>query len=76
MRSASVLGVEANVLWMQLLPMQAVGIVIALLPPSSGERWKKRGRALTALWKRKINISEDGRQCRTKRPYQAEPVLV
>lgn len=30
MRSASVLGIEANVLWMKLLPMQAVGIGIAL----------------------------------------------
>lgn len=31
MRSASVLGVDANVLWMQLLPMQLVGIVIAFV---------------------------------------------
>ncbi|MDD3404409.1 MAG: citrate:proton symporter [Hespellia sp.] len=30
MRAASVLGVEANVLWAKLMPMQAVGIVIAL----------------------------------------------
>lgn len=30
MRTASVLEIEANVLWMKLLPMQAVGIVIAL----------------------------------------------
>ena len=30
MRSASVLGIDANVLWMKLLPMQLVGIVIAL----------------------------------------------
>ncbi|MDO4264857.1 MAG: citrate:proton symporter [Eubacteriales bacterium] len=29
MRSATVLGVDPNVLWMQLIPMQAVGIVIA-----------------------------------------------
>lgn len=31
MRSATVLGIEPNALWMKLLPMQAVGIVIALL---------------------------------------------
>lgn len=30
MRAASVLEMESNVLWMKLLPMQAVGIVIAL----------------------------------------------
>ena len=30
MRAASVLGIEANVLWRELMPMQAVGIVIAL----------------------------------------------
>lgn len=30
MRSASVLEIDANVLWMKLLPMQVVGIVIAL----------------------------------------------
>lgn len=30
MRTASVLGIEANVLWLKLLPMQIVGIVIAL----------------------------------------------
>ncbi len=31
MRSATVLGIEPNALWMKLLPMQAVGIVIAFL---------------------------------------------
>lgn len=30
MRAASVLGIEANVLWAELLPMQAVGIVVSL----------------------------------------------
>lgn len=30
MRSASVLEIDANVLWMKLLPMQVVGVVIAL----------------------------------------------
>ena len=30
MRSATVLGIEANDLWIKLMPMQAVGIVIAL----------------------------------------------
>lgn len=31
MRSATVLGIEPNELWMKILPMQAVGIVIALV---------------------------------------------
>ena len=31
MRAASVLSIEANVLWKELMPMQAVGIVIALV---------------------------------------------
>ena len=31
MRAASVLGIEANVLWRQLMPMQAVGLVIAFV---------------------------------------------
>ncbi|MCD8011527.1 MAG: hypothetical protein LUF34_12405, partial [Lachnospiraceae bacterium] len=31
MRSASVLGIEANVLWRELLPIQAVGIVLAFV---------------------------------------------
>lgn len=31
MRAASVLSMEANVLWRQLMPMQAVGILIALV---------------------------------------------
>lgn len=30
MRAASVLGIEANVLWAELMPMQIVGIIIAL----------------------------------------------
>ena len=44
MRAASVLGVEANVLWMKILPMQAVGIVIALFTAFFwGMMEKKRG---------------------------------
>ena len=44
MRAASVLGVEANVLWMKILPMQAVGIVIALFTAFFwGMVEKKRG---------------------------------
>lgn len=31
MRAASVLGVEANTLWLELLPMQVVGLIIAVL---------------------------------------------
>ncbi|RFZ79189.1 citrate transporter [Lacrimispora amygdalina] len=44
MRAASVLGIEANVLWMRILPMQAVGIVIALFTAFFwGVVEKKRG---------------------------------
>lgn len=44
MRAASVLGIEANVLWMRILPMQAVGIVIALFTAFFwGMMEKKRG---------------------------------
>lgn len=44
MRSASVLGIDANVLWMRLLPMQAVGIVVALFTAFFwGVLEKKRG---------------------------------
>ena len=44
MRAASVLGVEANVLWMKILPMQAVGIIIALFTAFFwGVMEKKRG---------------------------------
>lgn len=44
MRAASVLGIEANVLWMRILPMQAVGIAIALFTAFFwGVMEKKRG---------------------------------
>jgi len=44
MRAASVLGIEANVLWMRILPMQAVGIIIALFTAFFwGVMEKKRG---------------------------------
>ncbi|GLB29981.1 citrate transporter [Lacrimispora amygdalina] len=44
MRAASVLGIEANVLWMKILPMQAVGIAIALFTAFFwGVMEKKRG---------------------------------
>lgn len=44
MRAASVLGIEANVLWMRILPMQAVGIIIAIFTAFFwGVMEKKRG---------------------------------
>lgn len=44
MRSATVLGIDPNELWMQLLPMQVVGIVIALVTAFVwGNVEKKRG---------------------------------
>ncbi len=49
MRAASVLGVEANVLWMKILPMQAVGIVIALFTAFFwGMVEKKRGAGINS----------------------------
>ena len=49
MRAASVLEVEANVLWMKLLPMQAVGIVVALFTAFFwGFVEKKRGAGINS----------------------------
>lgn len=49
MRSASVLGIEANVLWMKLLPMQVVGIIIALFTAFFwGNVEKKRGAGINS----------------------------
>lgn len=49
MRSASVLGIEANVLWMKLLPMQIVGIIIALFTAFFwGTVEKKRGAGINS----------------------------
>lgn len=49
MRSATVLEVDANELWMQILPMQVVGIVIALATAFIwGNIEKKRGAGTTA----------------------------
>lgn len=44
MRAASVLGIDANILWMKILPMQVVGVVIALFTAFFwGMVEKKRG---------------------------------
>ncbi|MDD6213089.1 MAG: citrate:proton symporter [Clostridiales bacterium] len=49
MRAASVLGMEANALWRQLMPMQGVGILIALITAIVwGNIEKKRIEALGA----------------------------
>lgn len=49
MRSATVLGIDPNELWMQLLPMQVVGIVIALATAFIwGNIEKKRGAGASA----------------------------
>lgn len=56
MRTASVLEIESNVLWMKLLPMQAVGIVIALFTAVFwGMVEKKRGAGIDSSL-----IVEDG----------------
>lgn len=53
MRTASVLEIESNVLWMKLMPMQIVGIGIALFTAVFwGFVEKKGARALTAAWRR------------------------
>lgn len=50
MRSASVLGIEANVLWMKLLPMQIVGIAVALFTAFFwGVIEKKRGAGINSV---------------------------
>ncbi|MDR1548455.1 MAG: citrate:proton symporter [Hungatella sp.] len=49
MRAASVLEIEANVLWMKLLPMQAVGIVVAVFTAFFwGVVEKKRGAGINS----------------------------
>lgn len=49
MRAASVLEIESNVLWMKLLPMQAVGIVVALFTAFFwGVIEKKRGAGINS----------------------------
>lgn len=49
-RTATVLGIEQNILWKQLLPMQAVGIVIALVTAFVwGMIEKKRGAGSEAV---------------------------
>ncbi|MDO4338797.1 MAG: citrate:proton symporter [Eubacteriales bacterium] len=49
MRSATVLGIDPNQLWMQLLPMQVVGVVIALATAFIwGNIEKKRGAGTSA----------------------------
>lgn len=54
MRSATVLGVDANELWMQLLPMQLVGIAIAFFTAFFwGNVEKKRGAGASG------NVSEE-----------------
>ena len=49
MRSATVLGIEPNELWMKILPMQIVGVVIALATAFIwGNIEKKRGAGIAA----------------------------
>lgn len=59
MRAASVLGVEANVLWAELMPMQAVGIVIAF---ATAVFWglveKKRGAGLAGGAAHELTVEE------------------
>jgi len=49
MRAASVVGIDANELWMKIIPMQAVGIVIALVTAVVwGNVEKKRGAGINS----------------------------
>lgn len=61
MRAASVLGVEANVLWAQLMPMQAVGIIISF---ATAVFWglveKKRGAGLNPGETHELTAEEAG----------------
>lgn len=52
MRAASILGVDANVVWQQIIPMQAVGLVIAFITAFIwGTIEKRRGAGLVPTGK-------------------------
>lgn len=60
MRSATVLGIDPNELWMQLLPMQVVGIVIALVTAVVwGTIEKKRGAGTSANGMADVDTTEE-----------------
>lgn len=61
MRTASVLGIDANILWRQLMPMQGVGLVIALITAVVwGTIEKKRGAGEVPTGKAaEINVDGD-----------------
>lgn len=61
MRSATVLGIDPNELWMQLLPMQVVGIVLALVTAFFwGNVEKKRG-AGAGAGSADVEVAEDAK---------------
>ena len=68
MRAATVLGVEPNALWKQIIPMQAVGIVIAL---ATAVIWgvieKKRGAGLDT--EAAAEIEEESKNNELARPH-------
>lgn len=62
MRAATVLGIEPNKLWLQILPMQIVGIVIALATAFIWGNIEKRRGAGTEEVMEKLHL-----RCRKKR---------
>lgn len=69
MRSATVLGIDPNELWMQLLPMQIVGILIAFATAFFwGNVEKKRGAGAAAGETVSISLEEDKKENELARP--------
>lgn len=78
MRSATVLGVDANELWLKILPMQIVGIVIALATAFIwGNIEKKRGAGLSATGEAALLADEEfeGAETKTEENELARPKL-
>lgn len=76
MRSATVLGVDPNELWMDLLPMQVVGIVIALATAFIwGNIEKKRGAGASSKDAAQAAVSTGGQEEKTDTDELARPKL-
>ncbi len=57
MRAATVLGIEPNALWKQIIPMQVVGILLHLEQHLSGEISKRR-EVLALLQQKRSSMAE------------------
>lgn len=76
MRTASVLGIEANALWKELIPMQIVGIVLAL---GTAVFWgiaeKKRGAGLNSTLEIDYNVGDEHIPTEDEKNELARPQL-